>query len=132
MQRLDVLLLDLFCRYETHVWTAHGFTNGFCVVGIVLVGLDVRLHELRGDQPNVVPAAAQHAHPIVRSATSLQSHCAHWQVRKKSRDLAPTQFLAKDYSTVRIHSVDLKELLGDIKTNCCKAHGCPSQDCDEA
>jgi hypothetical protein len=32
--------------------------------------------------------------------------------------LAPAQFLAEDHSTVCIHSVNLKELLGDIQTNC--------------
>ncbi len=27
--------------------------------------------------------------------------------------------------------MDLKELLGDIQTERCNAHECPSQDCDE-
>jgi len=38
------------------VWTTHSFTNGLGIVGIVLVGLHVGLHELWSDEPNVVPA----------------------------------------------------------------------------
>jgi hypothetical protein len=45
---------------------------------------------------------------------------------------APTQFLAQHHATVYIHSMNLKELLGDIQTDRRYAHECPSQDCNAA
>ena len=58
MQRLNVLLFNRFPGNETHMRSTHGFANGLGIVGIVLVGLDVGLHELRSDEPNVEPAPA--------------------------------------------------------------------------
>ena len=58
MERLNVLLFNRFRGDETHLWAADRFADGFGIVGVILVGLDVGLYELRGDKQNAVPAPA--------------------------------------------------------------------------
>jgi hypothetical protein len=47
---LNILLLHCLDGHKAHGGAAHGFIDGFGVIGIVL--LDVQFEKLRGDQPN--------------------------------------------------------------------------------
>jgi hypothetical protein len=53
---LRILLLDSFHPDKPHPRPAHGFADGFGINAIILVALDVRFDELRGDEPYTIPA----------------------------------------------------------------------------
>jgi hypothetical protein len=55
MQALQVLLLHGLLGNEPHVRSRHCFADRFCIVGIVLLELYVRLDELRAINRTVCP-----------------------------------------------------------------------------
>ena len=69
----DRLLLDILYRYETHVRPSHRFADRLGIGCIVLVGLDVRLDELRCHQPHAVSHALKFARPVVAHRRMLPS-----------------------------------------------------------
>jgi hypothetical protein len=79
---LDVLLLDSFNCYKPHVWPTHRFTDGFGVVGVVLVAFDVRLYKLRSNQFDDVAMCLQLARPVMSTTTGLH---ANFTARSNSR-----------------------------------------------
>ncbi len=58
MQRLNVKLLLAF--NEAHDGAGRSFSDSLGIAMVVLLGLDVRAHILRRQQPNLVPNAASH------------------------------------------------------------------------
>src|SRR5262245_58520510 len=50
VNRLNVLLLDRLYGYETHLRPTHCLADGLCIVGVILVTLDIWLHKLRRNQ----------------------------------------------------------------------------------
>jgi hypothetical protein len=91
-----------------------GRLTAFSVVQVVLVALDVGLHELRRDQSHRVTLPSEHTRPVVRAATRLQARHAPWQPRHECRQLAAAQAPAQHRMPVTVHPVQLKDALGKI------------------
>ena len=68
MHRLDILLLDGLHRHEAHARSTHRLADRFGIVGVVLIALHIRLHELRCDQLHAITTRLQLTRPIVRGA----------------------------------------------------------------
>jgi len=98
-------------------------TDRFSIRRIMLVGLDVRLDELRRDQLDVVPLRLQLARPVMGAAARFHADQARRQVRKKWGHLIPLELLAEDDLALRIHTVNLEHALCQINANCRNLHG---------
>jgi hypothetical protein len=55
---------------------------------------------------------------MVRRGASLDANQAWRQLLKERQDVATLQLTADDHLTSGIHSVDLKDRLGDVETDC--------------
>src|ERR1041385_1928321 len=88
MQRLQVLLLDRFLSYESHLWTAHCFADRRRITRIVLLPSEKSFYELRCNQADVVPERTDHARPIVRAPRGLQPDQTRWDAAEELGDLA--------------------------------------------
>src|SRR5260370_4075710 len=58
------------------------------------------------------------ARQVVRRGASLDADQAWWQLRKERQHVETLQLAADDHLTRGIHSVDLKDRLGDVETDC--------------
>ncbi|MCY1304685.1 hypothetical protein D9M69_377320 [compost metagenome] len=76
MQRQHGLLLNVLKGHESHVWPRDRFADRLGIGRVVLVGLDVGLHELRCHQLDGVTKGLQLARPVVGSATSFHTYQA--------------------------------------------------------
>jgi len=83
------LLLNRFRGHEAHLRTAHGFTDSFGIIGIVLVGFHVGLYKLRSDQPHGVTKPADHTTPIVRAAAGFHPDHTRRHVGEETSHLDP-------------------------------------------
>jgi hypothetical protein len=128
VQALQILLFDGFRRNETHVGPRHGFANRFRIVGIVLLGLYIRLlYKLGCHQPNCMPEAAEHARPVTRAAAGLDPHQAGRLLRKEPDDFVPPQLPPQYRASRPVRSVSLKDLLRYMQLNrSCLRHAVPS------
>jgi hypothetical protein len=75
---LDILLFHGLDRYEPHVGSAHRFTDGLGVVGVVLVALYLRFDELGGDQLDGIPSRLKLACPVMGAAAGFHPDLAPW------------------------------------------------------
>jgi len=66
MDRLDILLLNLFDRNEVHRGSARSLDYR---LGIILVRLDERLHELWANQLDAMTTSLEYARPIISTST---------------------------------------------------------------
>jgi len=70
---LNVLLLYRLHRHEAHVRPAHRFADRLRIIGVVLVALHIRLHELRRNQLHRNSVRLECSRPVVRATTSLHA-----------------------------------------------------------
>jgi hypothetical protein len=71
VERLRVDLIDALDLDEAHRGPCHGFGDGLGIQRVVLVGFDIRLHELRRDDPDRVAERLQFARQPLRAGTGL-------------------------------------------------------------
>jgi hypothetical protein len=58
------------------------------------------------------------ARPMVRRRAGLYADQAQWQLLEERQDVAPLQLTADNHLAFRINAVNLKNRLGNIKTDC--------------
>src|SRR5579859_5463960 len=105
--------------------SAHRLADRLGVVGIVLVALHIRLHELRCDQLYAIAQRLQFPCPVMGTAAGLQtdltaglSHLA-----QHLQPALPWQTPPPDGLLEPIRAVQLEHLLGDVDSNARKLHG---------
>src|SRR5258705_42345 len=94
----------------------------FGVSGIGLVASYVRSYELRGDQANGVPELCELPAPVVRRPTRFHTDHARFKFREIPEYFCASQLLARNKVTLRIHSVKLQHIPGQIQSNSCYLH----------
>src|SRR4029077_14705273 len=101
-----------------HVCPGDRLADSLGVGSIVLLPLDVRLHVGRRHQTHRMPQRFELARPMMRRSTSFDADEARRQPLKEWQNVPALELTANDYTTCRVNSVDLKNRLGDIETNC--------------
>jgi len=91
--------------------------------GIVLIGLDVGLYELGGDQLDRVAERLEAACEEVRSAAGFHADQARREVAEVGEKLAALQLLTQHRVTVRVDSVHLEDVLCKVNPDGCNVHG---------
>lgn len=86
-----MFLLD---RHEPHGWTGHGFADGLCIGGVILVGFYKRSDILGREQPYIVTHVAQQARPMMSTGTGLKANCARWQFFEERLNRRPFKLLS--------------------------------------
>ena len=127
VHRLDVLLIYRLDAHESHAGPAHRFADRLGVIGVVLVALHVRLHELRRNQLHLESFLLQLARPVMRATTRLHANLAagldrleqHLHPVLSGEPPAPERLLFP------VYAVDLKHVLCQINPNANKLHGGP-------
>ena len=80
MPHEHILLLHTLHRHEAPGRSTHRLTDGFRIVGVVLVPLHVGLDELRADQPRIMPQLDQLPRPVMRPGAGFQADLANRQI----------------------------------------------------
>jgi hypothetical protein len=122
VQRKYRLLFWRFHRHEAHIGARHRLTDRLGIVAVVLVGLHIRLDELRRHQSYFMPQRDELARPMVRTAAGFHADEARGQVGEEGRHLAALELLAQHRFSVLIHTVNLKHALCQIDTHCRNLH----------
>src|SRR6266508_4915488 len=112
------LLLERLGRHEPHVCSGDRFANGLSVHSIILVSLDVGLHVGRRHQAHRMTKSLQFARPMMRRGAGFDTNEARRQLLKEWQNVPALELTSNDYITCRVNSVDLKNRLGDIETDC--------------
>jgi hypothetical protein len=114
MQRLDILVFDLFNGHKAHVRTTHCLTNRRGIIGIVLVALAVGRDELGTDQTHVMAELPHRARPMVRTLTGFHANTTGGELGHKGQQFGAGQLLTDHHMALRIHAVELKHVLCQI------------------
>ncbi|NIJ21070.1 hypothetical protein FHS95_002762 [Sphingomonas naasensis] len=112
------LLLLTLHRYEAHVRSLRRLADCLRVDRIVLVSFHEGLHVCRRDQAHFVTHRLQLARPMMRAAACLQRHHASWLCGEEVEQLAATQLPAEHHRAALISATGMKNVLGDIQTDC--------------
>src|SRR5207253_4152004 len=94
------------------------FANGLSVRSIILVSLDVGLHVGRRHQAHRMTKSLQFARPMMRRGAGFDTNEARRQLLKEWQNVPALKPAANDYITCSVNSVDLKNRLGDVETDC--------------
>jgi hypothetical protein len=111
MARLNAQLLTRLYRYKPHAGAACGLTNRFRVIQVTLVGLNVRLYELRADQPSFVAEIHKRARPVMRAGAGLHSNQTGRHIGKETANFLSPQGLSDHRIVSIINAVNLKYIL---------------------
>src|SRR5256884_3776491 len=115
------LLLECLGRHKPHVCSGARLAIGLSVCSIVLLPLDVGLHVGRGHQADLMPKRFELARPMMRRSAGFDADEARRQPLKEWQNVPALELTVNDYITYRVNSVDLKNRLGDVETDC---HDC--------
>ena len=74
MDGLQIQLIIAVDRHETHPGASHGLGDCFRIGVVILVGLYIQLHLLRGYQPYIVLLLAQDPAQKMRSRACLHAN----------------------------------------------------------
>src|SRR2546426_7899555 len=118
MEHQAALLLGRLGLDEPHVCPGDRLADSLGVGSIVLLPLDVRLHVGRRHQTHRMPQRFELARPMMRRSTGFDADEARRQPLKEWQNVPALELTANDYITCRVNSVDLKNRLGDIETDC--------------
>src|SRR2546430_6583047 len=118
MEHQAALLLECLGLDEPHVCPGDRLADSLGVGSIVLLPLDVRLHVGRRHQTHRMPQRFELARPMMRRSAGFDADEARRQPLKEWQNVPALELTANDYITCRVNSVDLKNRLGDIETNC--------------
>ncbi|MET4448970.1 hypothetical protein ABIB75_007282 [Bradyrhizobium sp. GM2.2] len=94
------------------------FANRFGIDRIVLLPLHERFYIGGRDPPNFMAKLDQLTRPVMCSTTCLQRYRATRLRREEIQQLSWADPLAEHRSTPPIRSVNAKNVLGDIQTDC--------------
>ena len=72
-------------------------------------------HELRADQPNLVPKCREHSCPVMRAVRGFHTDQARRQVSKERGDGLSTQPFAQDDFAVNVDAVNFKDIFRKIE-----------------
>src|SRR6516225_9613343 len=118
MEQQAALLFDRLGRHEPHVCSRDRFANGLSVCSIVLLPLDVGLHVGRRHQTHGMPQRSELARPMMRRSAGFDTDEARRQLLKEWQNVPALELAANDHITCRVNSVNLKNRLPDIETDC--------------
>ena len=118
MEHQAALLLWRLGRDEPHVRPGDRLTDRLGVSGIILLSLDVRLHISRRHQANGMAERLELARPVMRRRTGLDTNQARRQLLEERQNITALQLAAEDDIALRIDTVNLKNRLRDIETDC--------------
>jgi hypothetical protein len=123
---LQVLLFDCLRRDKPHLRSADRLADRRSIIGVVLLRLQMRFDELRGNQPHSMPKRFENTGPMMSSLPRLQSDHVAWKIRKEIRHLPSTQPFLESKPAFLIGCVELKHILCGIKTYNARCwHGSP-------
>ena len=80
--------------------------------------LHKRLHVGWRDQPHIVSHRLQLARPVMRAAARFERHNTCRLANEKIEQLPPRELATEDHGTAFVSAVRMKNVLGDIQTNC--------------
>ena len=124
---LNVLLLYRLHRHKPHVRTAHRFADRLRIIGVVLVALHIRLHELWRNQLHRNSLRLEYSRPVVRATTSLHAnHAARFnRFQHYLEPVRARQLPAQRHLLIPVDPVYLEDRLCQIYANAHKLHGGP-------
>lgn len=99
--------------------------DGLSIGRIVLLPLQLGLQIPRRKQPHIIALGNQFSSPIMRGTACLDPDEASGQILEQPQDAPTGQLPPDDNLASRIHTVHLKDRLGDIQTN--RRRKCPWQ-----
>jgi len=122
MDRLDILLLNLFDGYKIHCWPTGRLDDSQRIVSIILIGFNERFYKLRANQFYGMTATLKKSCPIVGPAAGFHHNGACWQISYMSGQFTPSQaFLVNGLARI-IGAVELKSVLGNINAQHANSH----------
>lgn len=123
MQGQEHLLFRVLHRHAAHRRPGHGLANRLGIGGVVLVGFDVGLDELRCHEFYRVAQSRQTPRPIMGTAAGLDADEAGRPVRKERQDLMALEGFADDRLASFVDGMQLDDLFGDIEAGGGNGHG---------
>jgi hypothetical protein len=97
---------------------AHRLADRFGIGRVRLVTIHIGRSVRRRDQPHLMAEPMQQAPPMMRRGARLQADQTARQFGEKPHHLAPPQLPPQYHHAGRIHPMHLKNLLGDVQTDC--------------
>ena len=122
MHGQHVLLGNGLDRDEAHVGPPNRFADRLGVVGIVLLALHVGFDELRCDQLDVMPHAAEFACPVMGAGASFHANQTGREFLEEFTDLTAGALAFDHDAFITVDAVDLKYDLCQIQTNAGNVH----------
>jgi hypothetical protein len=121
---LTVLLRHALDRDETHTRSTHRLADRFRVDAIVLVALDVRLHELGCDELDAKSPLLELAPPVMGRCASLHPYIRAWSepVAQHLEPLAPLELRPPLRAIMTICRVNVKDGLCNVDPNSRNLH----------
>ena len=117
MQSQQGLLFGVLDRYKSHIRSADCFADCLGIGGIVLIGLHVRLDELRGDELYRVSQRQEFTRPEMSSAAGFHPDKTRRKLGEKANNLRSLQLLSQCDLASGINPMHLKMQLCHIDTN---------------
>jgi hypothetical protein len=117
VDRLNVLRFRALERDEAQGGPLRRLGDRFGIRRIILVGLDERLDEWRGDQLDLVAIGLEGTRPLVGTATGLHGDPTGREIGQLLRQLGPADLLAEDPPPLGIHAAEVKTPLGQVDTD---------------
>jgi hypothetical protein len=111
-------LLFALHGHEPHARTLCGFADRLSIDRVVLLSFHERLYVSGRNQPNFMAKLGELTGPMMCSATCLQRDRATRLGCEEIQQFSSADPLAEYRSTPLIHSVSVKNVFGDIQTNC--------------
>jgi hypothetical protein len=105
------------------IGSGNGLADGLGISCIVLVGLDIRLDELRRHQSHGVAHRLDLARPVVCAATGLHPDQARRKIREEHSNLVSAQLLLHEHLAALVDCVNLKHILGQVNADSRNLHG---------
>ena len=115
MERQHGLILGRLDLRKPHGRPLRCLADRRRVSRVVLVGLQVRLDELRRDQLHGVSHRPEHTAPVMPAAAGLDRHAAGRQGLEEGRALIPSQAAVQELLPRGVGAVDLHETLAEIE-----------------
>jgi hypothetical protein len=123
MQRLDVELLLALELDEAHGGSGRRFGDSFGIAIVILLGLDVRAHVLRRNQPDLVPQRRQRPAHVMGATACFHRHRAGGQLCGQRDHSIATHPPPHNDCTAFVQSDDTAAVLAQIDAKDHYAHG---------
>jgi hypothetical protein len=123
MQRLHVLVRNACDRHNARARTTHRLADGGGIVGVMLMALVIRRHELGTDEADVMPKLPHLAGPVMGALTGFHTHATGRQLCHNGSELGAHTWLAYHHVPVRIDTMPLKHVVRQINPQYRHLHG---------